>query len=245
MRTHNELDSYNGPEPHGVNEHLRRRHGDGFMGFPLYRLVHTAFLFRLSGGEWVDWDENLPIDKRGNLVADETGTAPAPNTRCERHKLEIRRVCKYPEFASSPGWMLERWMAPAYFGTPSEWNSRVVPGTTLSQLGPYPYQGQYISTTGYGFLPYPQAPTGPFLDRIIEQWNLMRDETLAMSAGAYIRKRDFEAIEEDREREERWNRDQHEAHMVVMNSFLSTFLEGGRARQQAAERCGVSSNYGN
>ena len=147
----------------------------------------------------------------------------------------------YPELYHTPGWIFERWMAPAYWGNPVEWESRKVPGTDLSQLGPYPHNGMYILVAG----PFSEAPTGPFLDQWVERWDLMREETLAMEASQYVRKRWYEAEEEERVREEKWNREASAANMTAMQVLFGTFLEGGIARQQAVERSGITSNYGN
>lgn len=245
MPEHSEIDGYAGPENREVNLYLRRQHGDCYMGFQTYRLVHSSAVFELSGGDWHDWDENLPVELRGRIVAGETGKELVAESRAERVVCEMRKVPKYPEFQDCHGWILERWMAPAFFGSPSWWNAQVVPGTTIPQLGPYPHRGQYINCLGMGFRPYPQMPTGPFLDRVVEQWELMRDETLALSTAAYVRKRDYEARDRDKLRSERWNRDAEQANMTALQPFFSTFLEGGKARQLAAEHAGLSSNYGN
>lgn len=241
MRDHRENDGYGGPEPQDTNTYLAERHGCGFIGFQLYRLIHSQYVTSLSAGEWSDWDKNLPTALRGSLVADETGTGVTTNNRAERKVIEMRRVPKYPVLFHTPGWIFERWMAPAYFGSPVEWEQRVVRGTSLPKLGPYPVQGEYILIGG----PYSEAPTGPFLDRLVEQWELMRDETLAMEAGAYVRMRTYEAEQEDAASSEKWNREASQANMAAMAPLFSTYLEGGRARQAAVERAGIYSNYGN
>jgi len=241
MPNHNDVDGYSGPERQDINEYLRTRHGDCFMGFPSYRLVFSAAVTTLSAGEWCDWDTNIPVDLRGRMVADETGKALTSETREERHVVEMRRCDEYPELQDTPGWILQRWMAPAYWGSPAEWNARVVPGTHLPSLGPYPHQGKYMLVAG----PYSEAPSGPFLDRIVEQWELMRDEVLSYQTSTYVRKRHYEAEERDRLRNERWNREASAANMTAMQPFFSTYLEGGKARQLAVEHAGISSNYGN
>lgn len=240
MRTHNENDGYSGPEHLETNEYLKDRHGDGFMGFPWYRLIHSRFVMALSGGEWSDWDQNLPSALRGELVSDGNGSVMA-GSRAERRITEVRRTPKYPLLHGTPGWIFERWMPPAYFGSPVAWESYVVPGRSLPRLGPFPHQGEYILIGG----PYPEAPTGPFLDQLVEQWELMRDDVLAFEAAAYVRKRTYDAEEEDRIASERWNREASQANVTAMLPMMSTFLEGGRARQSAVERAGIRSNYGN
>lgn len=240
MRRHNEVDGYAGPEAELANEYLRKVGGECFMGFPTYRLVYTKKLTDLSGGEWCDWDEAIPSDERGKLVMGLYGTI-VPDSVEMRRVVEVRRVEKYPEFFHSPGWVLERWMAPLYWGVPESWESHKVQGTDIPMLGPYPHQGRYMLVGG----PYPERPTGQFLERLIEQWELMRDEVLAYSAANWVRKRVFEAKEREAERDERWNRDASKANMACLTPFLSTTLEAGRARQLAVERAGINSHYGN
>jgi hypothetical protein len=245
MPAHSELDGYSGPEQDETNAYLLSRHGESYMGFPRFRLVHTAYLSEFSAGEWNDWDPNLPIELRGRIVAGETGRELTAESRSERAIVEMRRIPKYCEFIEFPGWLLEVWMPPAYFGSPAEWNARAVPGTDLPMLGPYPHRGAYISASPAGLRPWPEAPTGPFLDRVVEQWELMRDETLAYSPGAFVRLRDFEAHERDKARSAKWNEEVSQANMTALRPFFSTYLEGGKARQLAAEHAGISSNYGN
>ena len=245
MPSHNSLDNYSGPEQKETNAYLKKVHGDGHTGYQRFRLVHSSSVLELSAGDWNDWDENLAVELRGRIVAGETGRELVGESCAERRIIEMRRVPKYPEFADYPGWILEAWQAPAYYGSPSEWNSYVVPGTHLPHLGPYPHRGGYESCMGLGIRPFPEAPTGPFLDRVIEQWELMRDLTLAYSKGAYVRKRDFEAHERQKALDEKWNRETREANMTALMPFNSTFLEGGKARQLAVEHAGLSSNYGN
>jgi hypothetical protein len=153
----------------------------------------------------------------------------------------MRRVSMYPEFEGCPGWIMERWMAPQYWGNPPAWYAHKVEGTNIPKLGPFPHKGRYMLIGG----PYPEAPTGSFLERLIEYWELMRDEVLAYEAAAYVRKRVFEAHEVEKARSERWNHDASKANMEAMSSFFSTSLEAGIARQRAVEHAGITSHYGN
>lgn len=239
-RKHNEVDRYSGPEAKATNEYLEKIGGHCFMGFPTYRLVHTSKLFDLSGGEWCDWDESIPFVERGKLVMGLYGSV-VPDSVAKKHVTEMRAVLKYPEFAHAHGWVLERWMAPAYWGTPQSWEQFKVEGTNIPRLGPFPNQGRYMQIGG----PYPQAPTGPFLERLIEMWEAMRDEVLALSAEAYVRKRVYDCEEEDRQRSEQWHKDASKANMEAMSPFFSTSLDAGMARQLAVERAGIRSHYGN
>lgn len=240
MRSHKEVDNYAGPDAEETNDYLRMTGGDCFMGFPTYRLVYTKMTLDWSGGEWCDWDESIPAEERGKLVMGLYGSV-VPDSKEMRRVVEMRRVEKYPEFHHTPGWVLERWMAPNYWGAPEAWERHKVEGTSISKLGPFPHQGRYMLIGG----PYREAPTGPFLERLIEHWELMRDEVLAYEAATYVRKRVFEATEREAQRDERWNRDASKANMEALAPFFSTSLEAGRARQLAVEHAGISSHYGN
>jgi hypothetical protein len=98
---------------------------------------------------------------------------------------------------------------------------------------------------GEGFRPFPEAPTGPFLDQLIEMWNAMQNEVLSLTPETYVLKRESEGSEEDRQRDERWRRDASAANMTAMQPFFATYLEAGRARALAAEHAGLDSHYGN
>lgn len=239
-RRHNEVDRYSGPEAVATNLYLRKIGGDCFMGFPTYRAVHTSKLFDLSGGEWCDWDESIPSNERGRIVMGLYGSLVADSVALKR-VAEVRRVLKYPEFCHAHGWVLERWMAPGYWGTPESWESFKVEGTSVPRLGPFPHQGRYMQIAG----PYPQVPTGPFLERVVEYWEAMRDEVLAYETAAYVRKRVYDCEESDRRSSEKWNRDASKANLEAMAPFFSTSLDAGMARQRAVERAGITSHYGN
>ncbi|MDE2102976.1 MAG: hypothetical protein KGL39_37375 [Patescibacteria group bacterium] len=245
MRRHNEVDGYQGPESEEVNDYLRERHGESYVGFPLWRLVYSAHVLKWSGGEWSDWDENIPVLERGavdyEVIGHQVGVGQKDPKVAERRVIELRRTPMYPELHNIPGWILERWMGPAYLGSPTEWLSRKVAGSDVPQMGPYPHNGLYVHMAG----PFPEAPTGPFLDQWVEQWEMMRDDTLAYAADAYVRKRWYEAEQEELTRNEKWNREASQANMTAMQVLFGTYLEGGIARQAAVERAGIQSNYGN
>lgn len=239
-RRHNEVDNYAGPEIVETQRYLEQRHGYSFMGFPLFRVVYSPYVLTYSAGEWCDWDASIPPEIRGRLVMGSNG-APAPDNQEDRRILEMRLCPAYPELYATPGWLLERWMAPAFWGNQHEWEARKAPGTNYPAFGPYPHNGKYLHIGG----PYDQKPTGQFLDRLVEYWEAMRDEVLALSCEAYKRKRWYEAEERDKQRSQQWNRDASSANLEAMQPYFSTSLEGGRARQMAAERAGIMSHYGN
>jgi hypothetical protein len=64
-RPHNDVDGYSGPELDDVQKYLIETHGRSYVGVPSWRVVHTAHATVLSGGEWCDWDESIPVEKRG------------------------------------------------------------------------------------------------------------------------------------------------------------------------------------
>jgi hypothetical protein len=238
-RRHNDVDGYAGPEIPEVAAHLQKHHGYGFMGFPLFRCVYSPYVLTYSAGEWHDWDSSIPPEIRGRMVMGNRGV-PSPDNQEDRRILEMRLCPAYPELHATPGWILERWMAPAFWGTQDDWESRKVAGTDYPAFGPFPHNGKYLHIGG----PYDEKPTGHFLDRLIEYWEAMRDEVLALACDAYVRKRTFEAEERDKERSEKWNRDASAANMTALLPYFSTSLEAGKARSMAAERAGLTSHYG-
>jgi hypothetical protein len=165
---------------------------------------------------------------------------PIASSKEYRMVKEIRQVPKYSEYLDQPGWILERWVAPAYFGSVVEWESRTVPGTSIPKLGPFPVNGDYIYIDG----PYTEPPTELYLARVIELWEALRDEMLALPLETYIRKRVFESEERERQREEKWNREARAANMQCLEPYFSVSLEAGKARDLAAEHAGINSHYG-
>jgi len=240
IHRHNEVDGYHGPEAPVANAYLRNLHPDSYLGYPTYRVVHTQHVLCFSAGEWADWESDIPPDERGKLVAGTEGV-PVPDSVARRHVTEMREVRYYVEFEESPGWVLERWMPPDFWGVPETWELRTLPGTSLPVLGPFPARGRYMHIGG----PYSQMPTGPFLERLVEYWQAMRDEVLSYKLGTYIRHKEHLAIEADARREDKWNRDASAANLTALSPFLSMTLEAGVARQQAVEHAGITGHYGN
>ena len=72
MPAHQSLDGYSGPDQKETNLYLEKRHGNGYTGYQRFRLVHSSAVLEFSGGDWCDWDENLPVELRGRIVAGET-----------------------------------------------------------------------------------------------------------------------------------------------------------------------------
>ena len=236
----NHLDHYAAPEPNGnLADILIRRGGNNPMGFPIYRVVRSEYIFEKVGGEWHDWDDNLGMDDRGGLKADGSGGIAVSRFRPDRIFVGIREIPTYTHL-DEDGWILERWFPAFYFGSPESWNAHVVKGTNLPALGPYPTDGRYLMLCG----PFPQEPDVSFVIDYIAHWETRR-ESFPNDVEAYVKQQVDKAIRREEERGERAIRENTARVMDSVVSLTSNTLEAGRWRSKMWEKSGHTSHMGN
>jgi hypothetical protein len=239
----NHLDGYLGPEPPKiVSDTLRRRSLDAPGGYPVFRVVHSEFVYEQIGGIWNDWDDNVAVEDRGRIssIVGVDGL-PMQMDRPIRTVAEIRTVPTYCGM-DTQGWILERWFPAHNFGSP-EWHyEQVVPGTSIPSLGPYPERGKYVMLTG----PFPEPPSIDFLQDFISFHQQKAEAIMDQDVTAYVRQRIY-----DREQAE-----EKKKAAAIQDTFLrlvdssKSILEGsslaaGRIRSRAAEAVGLRSHVGN
>lgn len=237
------LDGYCGPEPTRIiRDVLKRRSLDAPGGFPVYRLVHSEFVFERIGGQWSDWNEGIAYADRGSIsnVLDADGLPTASSTPI-RTVVEIRTVPTYCSL-DIQGWVLERWFPAHKFGSP-EWHySQVVPGTSIPRLGPYPDRGKYVMLTG----PFEQEPSIDFLQDFISAHQQRAEAILDQDIDAYVKQRVYDA---EKAEEKRRKKVIEENFLRIMegskNILFGTSLAAGRLRNAAAEKMGIRSHMGN
>lgn len=235
---------YNGPEaPTDIKQYLAR-HGKNPAGKPLYRFVLAAKVLEKKGQEWHDWDDNIPIElrKQFSSFCDQFGRPLPSPFKPTRVVKEIREVQKYPHF-DGLGWILERWMPAAYFGSDVAWNSaeRCVPGTSIPMLGPYPYEGQYEHVGG----PCIKPPSLGFLEDSIA-WLERDPEKVANRVEDCVRIRVQQAVDKQLKAEEALAAESaYRIQEAIGSLATSTSLAAGRWRSRAAERQGITSHMGN
>ena len=237
------LDGYAGPEPSKViRETLKRRSLDAPGGYPVFRVVHSQFVYEQIGGEWNDWDENTPIADRGKLssVLNAQGE-PMPAATPLRVVTEMRTIPTYCAFETQ-GWILERWFPAHLFGSPEAHYADVVPGTALPRRGPYPERGKYVMLTG----PFPEEPSIDFLQDFLSARQQWFETVRSQDIEAYIRQRCYDQ-QEAYNRKRKKDLAESIARMLEASKsiLLGSSLAAGRVRNAAAERAGIRSHVGN
>jgi hypothetical protein len=237
------LDGYLGPEPSPtLSATLRRRSLDAPGGYPVFRVVHSEYVYEQLGGEWNDWDDNVAVEDRGRLscVLDAQGV-PVPMARPLRTVIEIRTVPTYCA-EEIQGWVLERWFPAHMFGSPESHYADVVPGTSLPRRGPYPERGKYVMLTG----PFPEEPSLDFLQDFISSRQRWFETVQAQEIEAYIRQRCYDR-EQAYEKKRKHDLSEMVARMMdaSKNVLLGSSLAAGRIRSRAAEKMGIFSHVGN
>jgi len=237
------LDGYCGPEPSNViAETLKRRSLEAPGGYPVFRLVHSDFVFEQLGGEWNDWDDNTPVTDRGAIsnILDPYGHPIAAATPI-RTVTEIRTVPTYCAL-DTQGWVLERWFPAHLFGSPEAHYADVVAGTSIPRRGPYPERGKYLMLTG----PFPEEPSIDFLQDFISSREQWFEKVQSQDIEAYVKQRCYEAEQREEKKREKKRQDFYDRIMDASKGILlGTSLEAGRLRTKAAEAMGLRSHVGN
>ena len=237
---HGYPDGYSGPEPKSIRDYLIRRGGETPHGYPKYRMVLSSLIFEKKGGTWCDWDESIKPEDRGTpgLLCGPDGK-PYISSRPTRVIKEMRTVPRYSEWECQ-GWIVERWFPPSAFNR-ATWYERVVEGTDLPLLGPFPEEGRYELLCG----PFEEVPSISFVEQTLDYWSQKTEEMLAEDLAVYVRRQTSEA-EEREEKRVAQSMDRCEMALKEGMSFLtSTSLESGRLRTAAAVRQGIRSHVGN
>lgn len=238
------LDGYLGPEPSKVlSDTLKRRSSLAPGGYPVFRVVHSAYVFERIGGEWTDWDENVAYDDRGKVssLVDMNGNPMAPLNKPMRTVIEIRTIPKYVDL-DTEGWILERWFPAHMAGSPEAHYSQVVPGTSIPLLGPYPERGFYVMLTG----PFPAEPSISFLEDFIGYHKSITDEVMGRDVEAHIKKRVYDREQAEEKKRAKGIQDTVDRLTDASKSILlGGSLAAGRLRSRAAERMGIRTHVGN
>lgn len=124
--------AYNGRKPPAyLTRAINARGGFNPWGQPRYRLVWAPDVYAPSGGVWLDWLPGTSMADR-----DEAKTAPL------RRSIEVRMVKRYGPLT---GWILEKWVPAAAYGTAETWYSPAVVGGTMLWV---PWANQYVPSQG-------------------------------------------------------------------------------------------------
>jgi hypothetical protein len=108
--------------PAAIQYRVARAGGTNIFGEPNFRVVWGWNRLTWIGGLWEDRDAN------GNL---------------QRRVAELRQE---PKYLPLDRWHIERWMAPEFYGRPSQWyrqTTEVEGGVSIPALGPFPQRGEY------------------------------------------------------------------------------------------------------
>ncbi len=218
---------------------LLRRGNKNAMGFPIYRMVRSEFVYEKIGGIWNDWDPDLNIADRGGISTGSNGKPTESHHRPDRVIAELREVQTYSHL-DEQGWILERWYPAAYFGSPESWNSHLVAGTDIPKLGPYPSQGSYLMLVG----PFANEPDLTFVQDFISHWEERR-ASFPSDVEQHIKNRVEAAVKREEERGLHAVRANFERLRDSVKPLTSTTLEAGRWRAQKFEQAGHTSHIGN
>jgi hypothetical protein len=247
-------DGYAGDENRTISEFLVKIGGKSYNGYPNYRLVISEQVFERKGAAWHDWDDNIAVGERSEVVRKvvqvvETYTRGGqtfelvvphsvmlPGNKPTRVVTEVRRVPKYSHL-DLQGWILERWFPPSMFGSPESWYARKVSGSSVPMLGPYPSEGLYEMIAGV----FPEVPSQSFLQEFIRFQRQRAQEAEERDARAVIAEK--MARHEKAEANKAENLRMRIREMI--SPLVGTSLAAGRWRNTMAEKAGIRSHMGN
>jgi len=226
--------------PEDLQKHLLGRGGANIYGEPIYRLVWSPSRVHKRGGRWHEWNPDIPVTERNGVqwTFDTQGVLVPFMHRPLRIVVEVRDTRKY----AFDAWVIERWMPKSYYGSQEAWENRVLPGTTIPLLGPYPTEGEYeLAAGGPGDT---QLPTRGQLDNGLAECERMRNRWRG-SVEQEVKNRSQAA---QHEYEKSLDRQGEELRLRLLEGrkiLLSTTLEGGRLRNELAARAGIREHVGN
>jgi hypothetical protein len=224
--------------PQSVADYLLKRGGTNIYGEPNFRLVWSSQRMKRQGGRWQDWDKNLSARERGGLISVGGGLLIPSHYKPDRIVVEIRTT---PKYRFDPGWVLERWIPAAYYGSETQWNMRCVPGTSVPLGGPWPEFGDYEMCH------YSASVEMPSITQL--QHAMDRSERAREQARTDVAQMVLERVNEAEEEYQKQldaEREENEAMIRdVLSPLHSTTLSAGAFRTKLCERAGVFSHNGN
>lgn len=225
--------------PKSVADYLLKKGGKNPFGEPNFRVVWAPGRMRMRGGRHQDWDKSLHVNERGGLVRTESGLMVPSTCKPSRVFVGVRQVRKYLEFAS--GWVMERWVPSLYYRGKEEWDSHVVPGTTIPFGGPYPTFGDYEMCH---YSPTQDIPSITELQNAIDRCEFARESHQASTHQALLERANQDEWEYNEQL--RKEREEVEAYTLdFLKTINSTSLQMGRHRTMLTERAGIREHNGN
>lgn len=233
--------------PKSLADYLLKKGGMNIYGETNFRLVHASTRMTKKGGRWQDWDKSLTANERGGMITLDSGIVIPSHYKPHRIVIEVRNVRKY---VFSVGWLVERWIPAAFYGSPMAWERRCVPmgpepGAPLTNVpygGSFPVHGDYEMCH---HSPSDELPTITQLQEVLDRSERARSEALRADVEQIVLERINEA-ELDYHEQMRKESEEHEAMMRDMLSPMNSIsLGAGRHRTMLAERAGIRAHVGN
>lgn len=226
--------------PKDLQKHLLRRGGTNVFGESIYRLVWAAAHLHKRGGRWHEWDPNIPVNERNGVhwKFDTRGVLTPFMHKPLRIIEEVRETRKY----AFEGWVIERWMPASYYGSQEAWENRVLHGTTIPLLGPYPAEGEYELVAGGE--DDKRLPTTGQMDNALAECERLRNRwtgSVAQAIKNRVQEAEYEYQKSVARQDEALRLQLLEGRKILM----STSLEGGRIRNELAARAGIREHVGN
>lgn len=223
--------------PRSIETYLLRKAGKNLHGEPVFRLVWGPNRLMKRGGRFNDWDKNIAAKERGGFLRLKSGLLIPNGHNPIRSVIEVRTVKKYP--ALSPGWVLERWVPPAYYGGRGAWEDRCVPGTSVPLSGPYPETGDYEMCGYFGEMPSIEQ----LVDKI-DRCEKSRNEHKANTEQAYLERMN-DAMDEYEKQEQKEREESQAIIDDLMKPLWGSSLTSGLIRNQLARQAGITEHVGN
>jgi hypothetical protein len=225
-------------QPAAIATYLLRKGGKNLYGEPNFRLVWSPNRMIQKGGKFSDWDKNIAVHERGGFIRLKSGLLVPNGHTPIRTVIGIRTV---PKYAFDAGWILERWIPPAYYGSVDVWNDRVVPGTKIPLSGPYPATGDYEMCHNTASAELPSiSELQTAIDRC-EKAKAEHKEDAQQAAlereNEYMAEYEAECAKELAE-SEAWVKE-------IMKTNYSSSLQMGAHRTREALKLGITEHVGN
>ena len=235
--------------PKDLQAAILRAGGKNPFGEPMFRLLLAETRIVKAAGAWKIWSEGLTVDERGGLgIKQVQQMLKEGRTTEEINEYVQEQMNRHPDRVVTgmidrplyqfKGFIIEKWKPAITFGSPDEWYSYKFNGEPA--LGPYPTYGDYELCAG----PTPYMPSAAQCVDAIQQTFKEIDERPSTASGRLAQMLQAEDAYEKALEKENFDKVENilkEDKMLYKTSSLAA----GRARNELAEKAGITEHYGN
>ena len=235
--------------PKSIQKHIAKVGGKNPFGESMFRLILAECRTVKAAGAWNIWREGLSVDERSGLgIKEIQKMLKEGRSTQEINEFVNHRITATPErtvvgmidrpLYQFKGFILEKWKPAITFGSPEDWYSYRFNGEAA--LGPYPTYGDYELCAG----PTPYMPSAEQCEDAIRRTFKEIDERPSTASGRMAQMLEAQDAQEKALEKENFTKVENVLKEDKM-LYKTSSLAAGRARNELAEKAGITEHYGN